>query len=307
MSLAPIVLFVYNRPWHTEQILKALSLNPLADQSTLYIYADGPKKDATEDTLLNIKKTQHLIKSKKWCKEVFITRANINKGLANSIIEGVTEVVNRHGKVIVLEDDLVTDPFFLTYMNKNLDLYENNPTVISIHGFMYPVKKKISSPFFLKGADCWGWATWKRGWDLFENDASYLLQQLKQRKLTKEFDFNGSNGFTSLLNLQISNEIDSWAIRWYASAFLLNKLTLYPPVSLVYNIGFDGSGTHKDNNQSRDLHVSKIDWFDIKEISAIENKKVKKLIEHFFRGAPPLLTEIKKIVRRKIYKVFKKD
>lgn len=297
MTLAPIVLFVYNRPWHTEQTLNALLLNPLADQSTLYIYADGPKKDATEDALLNIKKTREVIKSKTWCKEVLVIEANINKGLSNSIIDGVTEVINRHGKIIVLEDDLVTDPFFLTYMNKNLDLYANNTAVMSIHGFMYPVKKKILSSFFLKGADCWGWATWKRGWDLFENDTSYLLQQLEQKKLTKEFDFNDSYGFTSLLNLQSNNKIDSWAIRWYASAFLLDKLTLYPPISLVYNIGFDGSGTHKDNNQYQGSHTSKINWFDIKEISAIEDKKAKKLIEHFFRGESPILTKIKKLFK----------
>jgi hypothetical protein len=292
MALAPIVLFVYNRPWHTEQTLNALAENPLANQSLLYIYADGPKDDAPAETLERIKKTRALIKKKSWCLETVIFETGTNKGLANSIIDGVTQVVNKHGKIIVLEDDLVTHPFFLTYMNEYLDMFEHDEKVISLHGFMYPVKREIKSPFFLKGADCWGWATWKRGWDLFERDGKLLLDNILQRKLTKEFNFNNSYNFASLLKAQIEGEVDSWAIRWYASAFLSDKLTLYPPVSLIQNIGRDGSGTHKDNDNMVS-NTFNFKSFEIRAVNVIEDKNNKRQIELFFRGEHTFFTSIK--------------
>lgn len=299
--MAPVILFVYNRPWHTEQTLNALAANNLADKSILYIYADGPKDDATEQVLNDIRSTKTLIRREKWCKEVFIIESEFNQGLANSVINGVTEIVNKHGTVIVIEDDLVTHPFFLTYMNKYLDMYNDEESVISIHGFMYAIKKKIKEPFFLRGADCWGWATWKRGWDLFEPDGQLLLDQLVRRRLTKEFNFNDSYNYTSLLEAQIKGEVDSWAIRWYASAFLANKLTLYPPFTLVHNIGFDGSGTHQDVIAG-DPDTFNMENFEIKVIAPVENKKQKKQIEVFFKGRNFYF----KLAKRKIKAYLKK-
>ena len=302
MDLAPVVMFVYNRPRHTEQTLKALAANTLAGQSELYIYADGPKTDASAETIAQIKEVRKIIRERKWCSEVNIVESDVNRGLANSIINGVTSMVNRFGKVIVLEDDLITHPFFLTYINHYLNVYQNEEQVISIYGYLYPVKKKIDAPFFLKGADCWGWATWKRGWDLFEADGQLLLNEISQRNLSKEFNFDNSYDFTSLLRAQVQGEVDSWAIRWYASAFLLNKLTLYPPVSLINNIGFDGSGTHRDNNNA-ELNTLPFDSFDLKKVDISENKTNKKQIELFFKGDPaPLKSVIKKIISRYVRK-----
>jgi hypothetical protein len=297
MPLAPIVLFVYNRPWHTEQTLNALAANYLAKESVLFIYSDGPKDHAPAEVLENIKKTRDIIKKQKWCREVFIIESELNKGLANSVIQGVTEIVDKYGKIIVLEDDLVTHPFFLTYMNENLDIYQDDESVISLHGYIYPVKKKIKSPFFLKGADCWGWATWKRGWDLFEYDSKLLLEKLLKRKLTNEFNFNDSYNFTALLESQIRGEVDSWAIRWYASAFLLDKLTLYPPVSLITNIGFDGSGTHTENIENKYSSTFNFESFEIETVNASEDKKNKKQIEIFFRGDHYFFRQLKKKLR----------
>lgn len=285
MHLAPIILFVYNRPRHTEQALNALAANKLSDQSVLYIYADGPKTDASDDVLENIQQTRALIKREKWCREVFIIESEFNRGLANSVIHGVTEIINKHGTAIVLEDDLVTHPFFLTYMNSYLDIYQDDKQVISLHGFMYPVKGKINSPFFLRGADCWGWASWKRGWDLFQHDGQLLLNQLVERRLTKEFNFDNSYDYISLLDAQIKGDVDSWAIRWYASAFLADKLTLYPPFSLIRNIGFDGTGRHQDTIVDNSAPDNFDTWgFEIKKIIPAENKQVKKQIEFFFKG-----------------------
>jgi len=284
MQLAPIILFVYNRPSHAEQTLTALAANHLADQSMLYIYSDGPKHDVSDDVLNGIKRTREVIRNKRWCKEVFVIESEFNNGLANSVINGVTEILNKHEQAIVLEDDLVTHPFFLTYMNSYLDIYKDDDSVISLHGFMYPVKEKIDTPFFLKGADCWGWATWKRGWDLFQQDGQLLLNQLVKRNLAKEFNFNNSYNYTSLLEAQIKGEVDSWAIRWYASAFLAGKLTLYPPFTLVHNIGFDGTGTHQDNINNNTPNAFEEGGFEIKKIIPVENKQVKKQIELFFKG-----------------------
>jgi len=302
MDLAPIVLFVYNRAWHTEQTLNALAANALASESILYIYADGPKNGATAETLARISEVGQVIRKKKWCRQVNIVESDINRGLAGSVINGVTTVVKEFGKVIVLEDDLLTHPFFLTYMNHYLNVYQNEEQVISIYGYQYPVKKKIDAPFFLKGADCWGWATWKRGWDLFEADGQLLLNEISARNSSNEFNFDNSYDFTSLLRAQVRGEVDSWAIRWYASAFLLNKLTLYPPASLISNIGVDGSGTHGDKITTA-LNTQHFDSFELKTVAVLEDQKNKKQIGLFFKGNPsPIKNVIKKIMSRYVRK-----
>jgi hypothetical protein len=250
-NLAPIVLFVYNRPWHAEQTLNALNKNDLAEQSILYIYADGAKPNATDDQLEKIKQVRDVIRSKQWCKEINIIESDKNKGLANSIIDGVTNVVNKHGKIIVLEDDIITSPYFLKYMNDGLDIYDNEEKVISIHAYQYPISSNgLPITFFMRGADCQGWATWDSRWSLFEKDADKLLKYIIENNLQYEFDINGSYPYTQMLKSQIEKKVDSWAIRWYASAFIINKYTLYPNVSIIFNIGFDNSGIHsggKDN------------------------------------------------------------
>jgi hypothetical protein len=241
MNLAPIVLFIYNRPWHTRKTIEALLKNELAEQSALFIYSDGPKKAEYLDKVYEVREYIHTITG---FSSVSIIERERNLGLALSIITGVTEIVNRFGKIIVLEDDMVTSSYFLRYMNEALEMYDKEEKVISIHGYMYPVTAQLPETFFIKGADCWGWGTWKRGWDLFEADGTKLLKELKSRKLKKRFDFNGTYHFTKMLKEQISGKIDSWAIRWYASALLKDGLTLYPGKSLVQNIGTDNSGIH---------------------------------------------------------------
>jgi hypothetical protein len=156
----------------------------------------------------------------------------------------------------VLEDDMLTSKYFLTFMNSALDYYINDYRVISIHGYVYPTHANLPEAFFLKGADCWGWATWKRGWGLFNPDGLSLLNELKHKKLIKEFDFNGSYKYSKMLEENIAGKNNSWAIRWHASAFLANKLTLYPGRSLVKNIGNDGSGTHCGSSNDLDAHLS---------------------------------------------------
>lgn len=241
MNCAPIALFVYNRPWHTRQAVEALLTNAEATQTSLHIFSDAPRNEAVSQAVAEVR---FYIRSIKGFKSVAIIERETNFGLARSIINGVTRLCEEYGRVIVVEDDLVTAPHFLAYMNDALALYEHDERVVSISGYQYPVKVTLPETIFLKGADCWGWATWKRGWELFEPEGRVLLQQLKQRKLTYRFDFDGTYPYTKMLINQIKGKNNSWAIRWYASAFLKDKLTLYPGRSLVLNIGNDSTGTH---------------------------------------------------------------
>jgi hypothetical protein len=284
MNPAPIALFVYNRPWHTQQTLEALERNDMAKDSLLYVFADGPKAGADEQALQNIQAVRNLVNSKPWCKQVELLEKKENSGLANSIIAGITEVVNKHGRVIVMEDDLVTSPFFLTFMNEMLELYKDEEKVISIHGYTYPAKIKTNQPsFFLKGADCWGWATWQRGWKLFEPDAGKLLAQIKSSGKKYDFDFFNSYGYTKMLQDQVEGKVNSWAIRWYAAAFLKNRYTLYPSKTLARNIGLDNSGTHASNTN---FDVDELaDRIEITKIPIKEIPKIKKAIAAYFRGS----------------------
>jgi hypothetical protein len=246
MNYAPIVLFVYNRPWHTKKTLEALAKNLLVTDSILYIYADGAKENADAETIKKINETRACIKSKKWCKEVIIIERENNLGLANSVISGVTEIVNKHGKIIVLEDDIIVSSGFLQYMNDALNLLSENERIGSITGFGFNTAMSLlllPTYYFLKRAECWSWATWKRAWNLFIHDANQCKTLLLENK--KMHDFNYGNHIESnMLDMQIDGKINSWAIRWHATFSIYGLFTLYPKESLILNIGNDGSGTH---------------------------------------------------------------
>ena len=250
MELAPIVLFVYNRPWHTRQTLSALSKNPLAKESILYIFADGPKENANAEELIKISQVHELLKEIEWCKEVRIKKSDINKGLAKSIVLGVNEVVNRHGKVIVLEDDIVTSPQFLSFMNRSLEIYDDSEQVMAISGYWFPVRnyKRLPSTFFLQVPTCWGWATWKRSWLTFNSNADKLYQEItRDEHLVIQFNFEHGD-YANQLKRNISGELNTWAVKWYASVFLSKGLCLHPNWSYVQNIGNDGSGIHSGDS-----------------------------------------------------------
>ncbi len=239
--LAPIALFAYARPDHTRRTIEALLENPLASRSDLVVFSDGargPEKRADVDAV------RRYLATVKGFGSVTVHHRRENLGLSRSIIGGVTSVLDRSDSVIVLEDDLVTSPHFLSYMNEGLHRFALDERVVSIHGYVYPVPRALPEAFFLVGADCWGWATWRRGWSIFNPDGAALLEELRRRDATSAFDFDGTFPFTEMLEGQIAGRNDSWAVRWNASAFLAGRLTLYPGRSLVRNIGLDGSGVH---------------------------------------------------------------
>jgi hypothetical protein len=242
MKLAPIALFVYNRPDHTRQTLEALKKNGLAGESELYIYSDGPKTPGDEEM---VEKVRGYVWNIKGFKKVSVIEKKNNNGLANSIITGVTEIVNQHGRIIVLEDDLITSPYFLEYINTSLNLYEKDNKVVQISGYMFPIQLKIQNDaLFFPFTSSWGWATWSRAWkQLDPSMAGYSILK-HDKKMRYKFNINGSYPYFEMLNSQLNNKIDSWAIRWYLSTFISDSLTLFPAKTLINNIGFDNSGTH---------------------------------------------------------------
>jgi hypothetical protein len=240
-DLAPIALFAYNRPGHLARVAAALAANAQARASRLYVFSDAPRHDRAASQVAEVRR---LARQLQGFASVEVFEHASNQGVARSIIQGATRLTAEHGKVIVLEDDLLPSAHFLRYMNDALLRYEADQRVISVHAYSYPVDASLPDTFFLRGADCWGWATWKRGWDLFEADGRRLLAELQARQLTHAFDFEDSYPYTRMLRDCIEGRNDSWAIRWYASAFLEGKLTLYPGASQVQNIGADGSGMH---------------------------------------------------------------
>ncbi|MEO6304854.1 MAG: methyltransferase, TIGR04325 family [Bacteroidia bacterium] len=269
--LAPIVLFVYNRPSHTKKVLDALCINAEAKDCILYIYCDGSKPKASLTEKKNIDETRSLVKNENRFKEIFIFEQEKNLGLSRSIIKGVTEVINQHGSIIVLEDDILPSKGFLKYMNDALDIYDTTNEVGCIHAWNYNLEttNHNESTFFLKGADCWGWATWKKAWDLFEENGSKLLQTISSKKLENEFDRRGTHNFSKMLEEQISGKIDSWAVRWHASLFLANKFCLHPSRAIVKNIGHDNSGVHC---VELDLDQDPVEYIEVKKIQLKESE-----------------------------------
>jgi hypothetical protein len=278
-NLAPVALFVFKRVHHTKKTIESLLQNSEAKDTELYIYSDSwvNQKDR-----LAVESVRTYIKEIVGFKSIKIILRTHNFGLSKSIINGVEDVLSGSSKVIVLEDDMLVSKYFLNYMNNALINFEHNERVISIHGYTYPTKYNLGEAFFLRGADCWGWATWRRGWALFNTDGQVLLDELKRCNLIKAFDFNGAYGYSEMLKSQIKGSNDSWAIRWYASAFLADKLTLYPGRSLVHNIGNDSSGTHCGISAVHDTALS-ITPINLAEVEVIHSKLGFLAFENFFQ------------------------
>jgi hypothetical protein len=287
MSLAPIILFTYNRPEHTKITLEHLKNNVFADQSTLYIYCDGAKEGANEETLQKIQEVRTVIREQQWTKEVRIVEAEKNKGLAESVINGVNEMVKKYGKVIVLEDDLLTGKYFLKFMNEALQRYKNHEEVMQISGYSFTANTLSvnNEAFFLPMTTTWGWATWKRVWDEIDFDCKDYHVLLTDKKLSRKFDLGGAYPYKKMFlqQMQNSNRVSSWGIRFYWSVFKKEGLVLYPDYSLVKNLGWDGSGYHRDNyevfplkNWNKDFSVQK--YPNEVKTDIEKNKKIKKYI-----------------------------
>lgn len=295
LALAPIALFVYNRPWHTRQTVEALQKNKLAIDSNLFIFSDAAKNP---ETLEKVQKVREYIKTIKGFRSVNIVERKYNCGLAESIISGVTEIVNQFGKVIVLEDDLVTSSYFLTYMNCGLKFYYPDEHILSITGFSFTrnfinFPKNYNYDVYLHIRPMsWGWATWKNRWDGVDWNIMDFNNFIRDRKKIEQFNRGGTD-LTKMLIYQVEKNIDSWYIRWAYHAFITNKYSVYPKISFVNNIGHDDTGVHcrKVNNNifshselcDKDIQLSndlQIDYAIMNKFNKAFNLKPISLLKH---------------------------
>jgi hypothetical protein len=242
MSFSPIALFVYKRPEHTRRTIEALMRCPEFANSPVYVFCDGAKTSKDIETVDEARKVARGLLEER----VHFKISAVNIGLANSIISGITELCERYGRVIVVEDDLVVAPVFLSYMNAALDRYSDDKEVMQVSGYMYPMPELQgrNTAFFLPVTTSWGWGTWERAWNQFDAKADGWQALITDKILRSRFNLLDEVDYFTMLKRQMSGMSDSWAIRWYWSVFKAKGLVLFPPQSYIMNIGFDGSGTH---------------------------------------------------------------
>ena len=249
MKLYPIILFTYNRPWHTEQVLRALKKNELADQSHLIVYVDGPKANATHEQIGKIEEVRRVVKQEQWCGSVEYHIAEQNIGCRNSIIQGITEVLNRYEAAIILEDDIVTSPYFLRFMNTCLDYYRNYKSVFSVSGHNLPENKFQLPPdydydvFVSLRLLNWGWATWSDRWQQVNWDKTEIPIFMKNDQFKSAFNRSGDDMSKMLLE-EYDRKSDAWDIQFAWHHFSNHGVSIVPRHSYINNIGADGSGTH---------------------------------------------------------------
>ena len=241
MLSTAICVFAYKRPIHLAKVLDALASNEEAKSITVYVYIDGPKEG---DNIAVASSVREVASAQRGFSDLRIIARQKNLGLYKSVTDGVTSILQEWDSVIVLEDDIVLSTYCIEYFLESLKRYQDNPRVASIHGYCPPFMDEPPETFFLRGADCWGWATWRDKWSLFRSDAARMAHEIEIKNLRHEFNLKGGYDYLGMLKQKALGKNNSWAICWHASCFIADKLTLYPGRSLVSNIGFDNSGEH---------------------------------------------------------------
>ncbi|MDB5203120.1 MAG: methyltransferase FkbM family [Ferruginibacter sp.] len=278
--MAPIVFFAYNRPDHTRRSLEALQKNPEAANSFLRIYIDGPKANASAETIANIKAVRNVAAEKQWCGRVEIIASPENKGLFSSISSGITNTINEFGRIIVLEDDVLVSPGFLAYMNEALELYEQTPEVMHISGYSRPQFNSAGledATYFFYHTSCWGWATWKRAWDKFRPEPLALQKKLKEKGGIYQLNMDGTYEFYWGLKAIAEKRFQSWNYIWHSTVFLNDGLCLHPAQSLVSNIGHDGSGTNCSVDEGFASNDQLAEKIVLKRIPLKQNAQLRKI------------------------------
>lgn len=307
MSLAPIVLFVYNRPWHTLQTVEALQHCELASKSELYIFADGPKIDVTEEILGRINEVRRYIRTIDGFAKVIIDEAKQNIGCADSIIRGIGNVIKKHGKAIIVEDDIVAHPFFLRFMNETLDAYEKDKRIFCISATMeyFQIPSEYQYDIFLTHrTGSWGWATWSDRWNMVNwNINSYPIIKYPTKHRIKRFCRGGDDLYPMLLAQQ-RGDIDAWDIRFCYNMSTLNKLCLRPVFSYVQNIGMDNTGTHCGSDAVPLLPLYSKPTYDVNLIQCVSlNKTITRNIQAIFQQEQKRIA-LAKWAKRKIKKTL---
>lgn len=245
-NYAPVAVFTYNRPDHTRRVLDALNASALAAKTDLYIFCDNYKNESARDKVLEVRELVDSFARNSKFRAIDIRKAERNKGLASSIIDGVTEIMNKYGKAIVVEDDMLASIHFLEYMNEALDYYEENKSIWSISGYTFPMKALETYPhdIYMSGRGCcWGWGSWADRWKTVDWD----MQDYKAYKhnWVKRYKFaRWGKDMPIMLDTQMYMNHNSWAIRWCYAEYKQGMKTVYPKVSYIQNIGNDGTGVH---------------------------------------------------------------
>jgi hypothetical protein len=257
LELAPIAIFAYNRPRHLDRLIDSLFSNELFSRSPIFVFCDGPRD---QENRVAVEETRSVARGRLGSLGQIIESEH-NKGLAQSIIAGVTDLCHRYGRVVVLEDDLVLHPRCLNFLNAALRHYADEPGIQHVNAYRYPLPP-ASAPNFSRLVSSWGWATWQRAWMNFESDATKLERRIRDADLISALDFEGTFPYYGMLQSQARGKIDSWAIRWYASTLLRGGLAVCPNVSLVSNHGFDNTGVHCGVSSIYDveLGMANEDW-----------------------------------------------
>lgn len=308
---APIALFVYNRASHTYKTLEALKHNEGAKQSILHIFADGPKKDATEEALAKIHEVREIASHVDGFAEVHLHFSETNKGCARSVREGITEVINQYGRAIIVEDDIETSPMFLSFMNQALDTYKSNKRIWAIGGMNVDIKlpEKYTSKhdlYLVRRTCSWGWATWADRWKDIDWEVKDADRFFSNPKAMKRFD-RGGEGMSQMLRDQLNGKIDAWDIVWDYHIFKHNGYCLRPVKSFTRNIGMDGSGTHYNDECSIDAQAPLFD--PTKDSLRLEphlrpNREVQRIFYNYWSDTPKLSSStmlkrgIKKLLRQ---------
>lgn len=249
-QIAPIVIFAYKRKDLLDSLILSLQRNELAKISDLFVFVDGPRNEVEHTQVLEVKR---YVEELTGFKSVHNSFSRENKGLAISVISGVTEVISMYGKAIVLEDDLIVTPNFLSYMNQCLDVYETNSNIFSICGFGLALNhpRDYKGDVYLFGrSSSWGWATWKNRWDTVDWELKDWADFSKNRKSVHSFNKNGSDMF-SLLKASKEGRNSSWAIRFCYAQYKQHKMSVFPFLSKVDNTGFGNGATHCAYSYSR--------------------------------------------------------
>jgi hypothetical protein len=278
--LTPVAVFGYKRPEHLRQVLNSLRANAEASRTEVHLFLDGPKT-AQEEQLVD--EVRRVARAAHGFGSIHLVERERNLGLSGSIVDGVGKLCDEFGAAVVLEDDVAVSPFFLDYVNRALTKYREDERVVSVGCYMFPVSQPLPESFFLRITDCWGWAVWKRSWDLYEPDGVKLLREIESRRLVHEFDFEGTYPYTRMLANQVAGKNDSWAVRWYAQAFLRNGLTLYPGRSVTHNIGMDATGTHAGAVRHYDVELA-ASPIELADIDVVEDESARRAVGDFFRS-----------------------
>lgn len=298
---APVLIFTYNRLDHIQQTITTLSKNMLSHDSDIYIFSDAPKNDAANEAVMDVRNYLHSLSG---FKKITIIERNENYGLAKNIIEGVTDIINQYGKVIVLEDDLLTSKNFLSYMNEALNFYEKNEDIFAISGFCWnlPSLKNLNEDAFIAYRPAsWGWATWKDQWENVDWQLNDYETFIKDKNAIKKFNRGGMD-MTRMLSHYKAGKNNSWAIRWAYSMSKQDKYCIYPKLSKIQNIGFGDNATHCTGDH---IHQTTLDDSTNTQFRFPKNPIIHKQLLNEFRYQNSYLNKAIKKISIKLKNIFK--